>query len=214
MKVSAVVLAGGRGSRLGGVRKAELLVDGTPLLVHVLAGVAGCAQRIVVGFPDLDVPAGVELTREDPPGAGPAAAIGAGVARIRPETDWLLVLACDQPGAGAIVPPLIEAARAARADIESIFARTAPDAAQAARAPAGGAVGAAGRVEWLAGIHRLDALRGVIAARGETLADSSVRRLFAPLNQATIPAPPGSTRDIDTWDDHEYWLERAAEGQK
>ncbi|MEU4744233.1 NTP transferase domain-containing protein, partial [Actinosynnema sp. NPDC023658] len=59
---AAVVLAGGRGSRLGGVDKASLVVDGRTLLDHVLDAVAAARQVIVVG-PRKDDVTGVTWAR-------------------------------------------------------------------------------------------------------------------------------------------------------
>ncbi|XVV06848.1 molybdenum cofactor guanylyltransferase [Actinosynnema sp. CA-248983] len=62
----AVVLAGGRGSRLGGVDKAAVEVGGRTLLDHALDAVRGARRTVVVG-PEKPVP-GVVWTREEPPG--------------------------------------------------------------------------------------------------------------------------------------------------
>ena len=69
----AIVLAGGRGSRLGGIRKPELAVAGRRLVDVALAAVAAARRVVVVG--DVEVPDGVALTREDPPYGGPVEAV-------------------------------------------------------------------------------------------------------------------------------------------
>ena len=87
----AVVLAGGRSSRLGGSPKALLQLDGSTLLRRTLEAVRGSRRIAVVGPNDLlaevdafrrsvAIPhARLLLTREDPPFSGPAAGIAAGV---------------------------------------------------------------------------------------------------------------------------------------
>lgn len=54
-----------------------LPVAGVPMLDRVLAAVEGAALRIVVGPPREGLPTGVRTVREEPPGAGPAAATAA-----------------------------------------------------------------------------------------------------------------------------------------
>ncbi len=76
----AVLLAGGRASRLGGVDKPALLVGGMTLLDRVLAAVTPAGRRIVVG-PEVD--------------GGPVAAIAAGVVQVRAAI--VVVLASDLP---------------------------------------------------------------------------------------------------------------------
>ncbi|HCS59936.1 MAG TPA: molybdopterin-guanine dinucleotide biosynthesis protein, partial [Microbacterium sp.] len=48
---AAIILTGGRASRLGGVDKASVEIDGIPLVDHVYAAVTGCAPIIAVGPP-------------------------------------------------------------------------------------------------------------------------------------------------------------------
>jgi molybdopterin-guanine dinucleotide biosynthesis protein A len=111
LRFDAVVLAGGRARRLGGVSKPDVVVGGRRLLAHVLdavgaSGPSGAASRtVVVGPPGLDVPAGVVRTLEDPPDGGPVAGLSAGLAALRrgdPEpSDLPSDVPSDVPGSGA-----------------------------------------------------------------------------------------------------------------
>lgn len=91
---AAVVLAGGRAERLGGQAKPQLRVGGRTLLAIVLDAVADAERRVVVG-PAQEVPDGVLLTREAPPGGGPVAALRAGLEHVG--TGTVVVLAADLP---------------------------------------------------------------------------------------------------------------------
>lgn len=184
---AAIILAGGRGSRLGGVRKADLVVGGQRLLDRVLDAVDGCAPRIVVGYEDLDVPPGVRLTREDPPGSGPAAGVAAGVELLDDDTEWVFTLACDLPGVSAAVPGLLAAAAGASDATDAITASSEE------------------RIEWLVSIHRAASLRRAIAGYGGGVVNGSMRRLYSGLQWESVTAPPTSTNDIDTWEDHDRW---------
>jgi len=195
VSTAAIILAGGRGSRLGGVRKADLRVGGERLLDTVLAAVAGSSPRIVVGYEDLRVPAGVILTREHPPGSGPAAAVAAGMARVGPGPEWVFTLACDLPGVGGAVSALVEAARAAGEETEAISAS--PNDS----------------TEWLVALVRTRALRAALAAHGDVV-DGSMRRLYAPLTWHRVAVPQLSTRDIDTWEDHHQWQKLRQQGER
>ncbi|MDG4761229.1 NTP transferase domain-containing protein [Micromonospora sp. WMMD710] len=93
---AAVVLAGGAARRMGGVDKPALPVGGRSMRDRVLAAVADAAPRVLVG-PAEAVPPGVRVTREDPPGGGPVAAMAAGLARLDPDTTLVAVLAADLP---------------------------------------------------------------------------------------------------------------------
>lgn len=80
------MLAGGTGTRLGGVDKAALELAGRPLLDRVLDAVAaaGALGTVVVGDVAAHGRPGVRVVVEDPPRSGPAAGIVAGLAALAP----------------------------------------------------------------------------------------------------------------------------------
>ncbi len=181
----AVVLAGGTGRRLGGVDKARLEVDGVRLLDRVLTACVGARTTVVVG--PVDAPDGVLVTREDPPGTGPAAGIVAGLGAIATPAPWTLVLACDQPGAPRAVPQLLAAARDR-------------DAYCLARRDGG--------PEWLLALYRSDALRRAAEEHGDPR-NRSVGSLLGRLEPVLVAAAdPTDVDDVDTWDDHGRWTRR------
>ncbi|MCC2314751.1 NTP transferase domain-containing protein [Cellulomonas xiejunii] len=121
-----VVLTGGTARRLGGVDKTALDVGGLPVLRRLLDDV-GPLPVVVVGEPR-DVGRAVLWAREDPPGGGPFAGVAAGVAAglaAHPGTAVVVVLAGDQPFAGAAVAALT-AALAEEPDVDAALA-TGPD---------------------------------------------------------------------------------------
>lgn len=143
---AAVVLTGGRASRLGGADKPALVVGGRSLGARVVEAAAGAARVVVVGAP---VP-GVEVdlvVREEPPGGGPVAALAAGVVAVaEPVT---AALAGDLPFLDA---PTVLALRSALA--------AEPDAAAALL------VDDTGRDQLLCAVWRTSALRSALAAVG------------------------------------------------
>jgi molybdopterin-guanine dinucleotide biosynthesis protein A len=107
----AIVLAGGRGRRLGGAAKPQLVVGGRTLLDSVVAAVAD-ARRIVIVGPEqpvarLDGAPRVSWRREEPPGGGPVAAVAAGL--VATVADRLVILAADLPRIAPAVPRLLAA---------------------------------------------------------------------------------------------------------
>lgn len=88
---TAIVLTGGASTRLG-TDKATTMVAGQRMIDRVL-GQLPDVPVIVVG-PDPQVP-GVTVTREDPPGGGPAAGIAAALPLV--DTPWVAVIAADMP---------------------------------------------------------------------------------------------------------------------
>ncbi|MFV0434875.1 MAG: molybdenum cofactor guanylyltransferase [Leucobacter sp.] len=79
-RFDAVVLAGGRGSRLGGADKANLELHGARLIERtVSAARAVGAEQIVVVGPQTSAVPGAIVVRENPSFAGPLAALAAGL---------------------------------------------------------------------------------------------------------------------------------------
>lgn len=141
----AVVLTGGRASRLGGVHKPGLLVGDRTLGARVLDAVRD-ADRVVVVGPAVPGAAVDLVTREEPPGGGPVAALAAGVRAVRAPA--VATLAADLPflDAGTVL------------ELRSVLA--------AADAAAALLVDGEGRDQPLCAVWRTDALRAALAQVG------------------------------------------------
>ncbi len=183
IEFDAIILAGGRGSRLGGLRKPELPVAGRRLVDRALASVSDARQVVVVG--DADVPDGVARTREDPPYGGPVAGLAAGMAFLDDHAPWTLVLASDLPEAEAAVAFLLQAEPI---DGDDGVCLTDGD----------------GRLQWLLGYYRTEALRSRLADRGDPPL-AAMHRLLAPLRLRGIATASRLTADIDTPRDARQW---------
>ncbi|WP_295825749.1 NTP transferase domain-containing protein [uncultured Microbacterium sp.] len=178
MSVDAILLAGGRASRVDGATKPLFEVNGTTLLRAAADAVrAHGAQRIIVASPVLDADLDVEWVREDPPFGGPAAAIVAALTRV--EAEEVFVLACDLPTVRAAVGLLPDQLAS---DVD-------------------GACLDDGRRQWLIGRYRSAALRAAASGLPDGGRDASMRALLGGLRVRAIEADAALTRDIDTWDD-------------
>ena len=207
VEFDAVVLAGGRATRLGGYPKPQLGYAGSTLLERALGAVRAARLTVVVGpgpgepgGPPTDpgrdpVPPRVVYSLEEPRFGGPLAALGSGLAALSaagadPDGGpWTALLAADLPRADEAVSLLLEAAR------------TDP--------PVDGIVGQdeSGRSQPLLALYRRGALEGavaVLAAHGG-LADRPLRDLVASLDLLPLPLPPGLSDDVDTWEAAERW---------
>ncbi|MGJ3244697.1 MAG: molybdenum cofactor guanylyltransferase [Elainellaceae cyanobacterium] len=102
--VTGIILAGGRSSRIGH-DKAQLLIDGIPLLRRVFDSAAQCCTTVYVVTPWADryreiLPPDChfvhETSRSDSSmSQGPLIGFIEGLAHV--ETEWTLLLACDLP---------------------------------------------------------------------------------------------------------------------
>jgi molybdopterin-guanine dinucleotide biosynthesis protein A len=92
--MDAIVLAGGSARRMGGVDKAMLEIGGRTLIDRVLDAFPDAGMIVVVG-PRRQIDRRVLWTREEPAGGGPAAALGAGLARL--DAERVAVAAVDHP---------------------------------------------------------------------------------------------------------------------
>ncbi|MFC4613345.1 molybdenum cofactor guanylyltransferase [Cellulomonas algicola] len=99
------------------------------------------------------------------------------------EDALVVVLACDVPGAGRVVPALVAAALV---DPEADGARL---------------VGPDGSPQHLVAAYRRSALDAALDALPDGLRDASVRSLVAGLRLVDVPDPDDAAADADTWDD-------------
>lgn len=184
----AIVLAGGRSSRLGGLPKAGLVFGGRTLLERTCAALAGARRLVVVG-PDPDggqlaaLAGAPSFVREEPAFAGPAAAVVAGLVTITDPAPWCAVVACDMPRVDELVPLLLAAA-----EVEGGTSVMAVEG---------------GRDQPLAALYRSADLAHAIddlLAHG-AVENLSMRSLLASVRTREVPVPPGVTHDVDTFSD-------------
>jgi molybdopterin-guanine dinucleotide biosynthesis protein A len=170
----AIVVAGGRSSRLG-TDKTRLAIEGVPLLDRVLTAVADAGQLVVVGEPR-PVALPVAWAREDPVGGGPAAGVVAGLELVTAPVVMLLA-----------------------GDLARIDAPTVHRLLDAIDAPADGAilVDHDGRRQHLTCAVFASALRRAAAARS-TWHDAAMHELLADLRLRPVPVQGREADDIDT----------------
>ncbi|WP_285035622.1 NTP transferase domain-containing protein [Plantibacter sp. ME-Dv--P-095] len=210
MPVDAIILAGGRSSRLGGVAKASLLHDGRTLLQLAIEAARLTDGTIVVVGPDAETAEPVAETtepvrfvREHPAFGGPAAAIAAGLHALHePQptrnlrspslSRGVAVLACDMPGAAPALAVILETAALATAQEPDVDGWIAVDAG--------------GRDQPLLGVYRSDALERRVAELQAAqpsgdLTGVAVRHLLSGLDLRRVAVPEGGSADVDTWAD-------------
>ncbi len=99
--IAALILAGGKGTRLGGVDKAFLSLNGQPLIAHVLGRLSPQVQKIAISangdparFKAYDLP----VLPDAFPGKGPLAGVAAGLGWASAiGADTLLTIPVDTP---------------------------------------------------------------------------------------------------------------------
>jgi molybdopterin-guanine dinucleotide biosynthesis protein A len=115
--VSALILAGGRATRFGGVDKRELVIDGRTIFDRQVAALLPCVSEIIVSSPR--PVAGYRTVADVVAGVGPLAGVAAGLAAAR--TPWVLVVAGDMPHVSSELVELVVAQ--IRADIDAVAIR-------------------------------------------------------------------------------------------
>ena len=93
---AAIVLAGGRATRLGGADKATIELGGRSLLERALDAVVDAAEVVVVGQ-QVPTERPVTFVVEDPQHGGPVAGLLTGRDSLFGRYPWLAVLAVDMP---------------------------------------------------------------------------------------------------------------------
>ena len=105
-RVGAIVLAGGRSSRFGRDKLAEL-IDGERLLDLAIGAVRAVATDVVVVVSpgsEPPVPDGVRLAHDPAAFEGPLAGVAAGLAALHPRVERVVVVAGDMP---TLVPAVL-----------------------------------------------------------------------------------------------------------
>jgi molybdopterin-guanine dinucleotide biosynthesis protein A len=177
VEFDAIVLAGGRATRLNGVDKAELEIDGMRLIDRVVDSVGNARRTVAVG-PKRHVMRAVEWTREQPHGGGPVSAIAAGLALCDSEVTF--VAAVDLPW---LTPDVVSRIVGALTDDSDGVIATDEE----------------GRDQPLLAAYRAEVLRQALDRIGY-LSGVSVNALIAQMALARLPEPDAA-RDCDTWDD-------------
>ncbi len=180
-RLGAVVLTGGSGSRMGGVDKGSIEVDGVTLLERALAATMTAVEVVVVGD-QVPTTRPVTWTREEPRGGGPAAGLLAGLDRFLRAPALVAVLAVDMPRVGP-----------------GTFARL----VGALEASYDGAllVDGDGKRQPLCAVYRWEALQDARPDDREQEHGLAVHRLLTPLALVEVPAVAGEADDVDTWTD-------------
>ncbi len=95
--ITGIIVAGGKGTRLGGCDKAFLEIGGEPVVVRTLRTLGGLFTRtiVVARHPERFVGIHADVTTDVYPGCGPLAGIHAGLRAVG--TPYVFVVACDMP---------------------------------------------------------------------------------------------------------------------
>lgn len=184
------MLTGGA-SRRPGRDKATTHVGGRLLVQRLLVGVPDDVPVVLVGEPIEGLSSAVLVTREDPPGSGPLAGIGAGTAEV--DTPLVGVIAADMPFALRVVGGAVARLSDAQ-DAVGAVVRVDPD----------------GFEQLLCAAYRTDALRAALAAVGP-LAGRPVRAMRPGLSVMEWPVPADALADVDTEQELAAARVRAAE---
>ena len=176
MEYDAVILAGGRARRFGGIDKMLIEVGGSPLLATAVAATSGARSAVVVG-PERAGFDGASWVQEDPPHSGPVHALSAGLALG--SAPLVAVLAADLP---FVTVDAVERLAAAVGDADGAIA-----------------VDASGRDQYLLAVYRRRALEAAIEALASSIG-APLREIVQPLHLVRLREDAASS-DCDTPDD-------------
>ncbi|WP_150306828.1 molybdenum cofactor guanylyltransferase [Planctomonas psychrotolerans] len=198
---NAIVISGGRASRLGGINKTALRYRGRSLLDLALDAVEGAESVALVG--DVNGVTGrpnvAATIWEDPRFGGPVPAIDTGLLVLGEEfpPEWTVVLAADLVRA----PEALTLVLAARSAADRAVARS------TSVSPPGTdgviAVDDDGRRQPLLAAYRTRSLERAVARlrRDGRLPGRSLRELLAEMSLRDVAVPSELCRDVDTPDD-------------
>ncbi|NEM90688.1 molybdenum cofactor guanylyltransferase [Galbitalea soli] len=197
----AIILAGGRSTRLDGFDKTALVYRGHSLLDHALAAVTDARAVAVIGplelRPRLERVAArgrLTLATEHPRFGGPGCAVARGLESLPlPASVWTAVIAADQPHIGLALSTLLDERRRFPA-ADALIARD-----------------EAGELQPLTALYRTARLAAAVAAAGP-LDGIPMRALIGRLSAVAVPLGELLCADIDTFEDaaaHDIVVRRA-----
>lgn len=176
---AAIILAGGRASRLDGVDKAGIELGGRTLLEWSLDGVIDAREVVVVGDP-VPTERPVTFTREDPRYGGPVAGLLTGVDALITVPRYVGVVAVDMPHVHHGTWRRLLAASESSGDGALL-------------------VGPDGR--WQLALVLSTARLQEVRPGYEEQHSYPLKRLLDPLSLASVSAEGREHQDIDTWAD-------------
>ena len=184
----SIIVAGGKGTRMGGMDKAMLPLglSGKSLLEDVVASCPG--KVFIVGYPrniGKSFEDSVTWVPDLNPGGGPAAGIWSGLARVR--SDYVLISAADQTLSAGTVAQLI---------------------AKASGNQGAWAIRSDGSGQPLCAVVRTELLRELLAPTQGV--NQSPLRLLSSLSMVGVNVNPDEVVDFDTWQD----VAKAAKGSE
>ena len=122
-QITALILAGGQGSRMGGVDKGLQTLEGEPLVQHALRRIAPQVGSVMISanrHPEVYRGYGVPVLADaDTDYPGPLAGFLAGLTHCR--TDWMATVPCDTP---RFPEDLVATLAAAAGDARAVVAVT------------------------------------------------------------------------------------------
>lgn len=175
---AAVVLAGGRASRLGGADKSSIEIAGRTLLEHALDAVIDASEVVVVGR-QVPTDRPVTFVTEDPRYGGPVAGLLTGRDALLRRFPTLAVLAVDMPRVSAAT--LRRLHEAAVGHDGAVL--TDPDGRR--------------QLAFVVGTDRLDDVR----PDREAQHGAALGALLEPLDLVPVPSVGEEHRDVDSWAD-------------
>lgn len=119
-QITGLILAGGRGRRMGGADKGLLMLDGRAMIEHVIGRLRPQVNAIVISA-NRNLERYRQFARDvicdvHPNHSGPLAGIASGLQNV--ETDYLAVVPCDAPlFSRTLVARLVDAIQHAKANV-------------------------------------------------------------------------------------------------
>ncbi len=128
--ITGLILAGGRATRMGGVDKGLQLLNGEPMVAHILRRLRPQVGALLINAnrnADAYRQFGCPVTADELPGyAGPLAGLQAGLGQC--QTPYMLTAACDSPLIpGDLAARLADAIERERSDVAVVTTGIAPD---------------------------------------------------------------------------------------